>query len=136
MVVFEQKTRVVLSGCSTKKILVVDDSPTVRQTVVMTLQRGGYKCVEAVDGLDALSVIKHHKFDLVITDLNMPSLNGFELTKELRSREETKRIPIIILSTESAQDKKDQGKRAGANSWIEKPFKANELLNVISLMLG
>lgn len=119
-----------------KKILVVDDSATVRQTVAMTLDRNGYQSIPAVDGLDALNIVKGTSVDMVITDLNMPNLDGFGLTKELRKIQETKYTPIIILTTETDKEKKAQGKAAGASGWIEKPFQTKDLLKVVRLALG
>lgn len=119
-----------------KRILVVDDSATIRQTVTMTLEKNGYQSISAVDGMDALKVLETEPVDMVITDLNMPNLDGFSLTRELRNQQTTRFTPIIILTTETDQEKKAQGKAAGASGWIEKPFKPVNLLKVVRLALG
>lgn len=119
-----------------KKILVVDDSATVRQTVRMALDKAGYANIAAVDGLDALKVLENESVDMVITDLNMPNLDGFGLTRELRQNQKTRFTPIIILTTETDQEKKALGKAAGASGWLEKPFNPNNLLKIVRLALG
>lgn len=119
-----------------KKILVVDDSATVRQTVRMALDKAGYATTAAVDGLDALKVLEDESVDMVITDLNMPNLDGFGLTRELRQNQKTRFTPIIILTTETDQAKKALGKAAGASGWLEKPFNPNNLLKIVRLALG
>lgn len=119
-----------------RKILVVDDSATVRQTVSMTLDKAGYTHMTAVDGLDALRVLQNERVDMVITDLNMPNMDGFGLTRELRQNQKTRFTPILILTTETDPDKKVEGKSAGATGWIDKPFKPDHLLKVVRMALG
>jgi len=119
-----------------KRILIVDDSATIRTAVAMTLDKNGYQTVSAVDGIDALDKISNTDVDMVITDLNMPNMDGFSLTKALRENQKTKFKPIIILTTETDNEKKLQGKKAGASGWIEKPFQANNLIKVVRMALG
>ncbi len=118
-----------------KVIMTVDDSTSVRQMVSFTLQQAEFDVVEAEDGVDALNKLKSEKVDMVITDLNMPNMDGISLIKELRVLPEYKFVPIVLLTTESDGDKKKQGKEAGATGWIIKPFKPDQLINVIKKVL-
>ncbi len=118
-----------------KIIMTADDSTSVRQMVSFTLQQAGYEVMEAEDGADALSKLKAKKADMIITDLNMPNLDGIGLIKELRAIPDYKFVPIVLLTTESDGDKKKQGKEAGATGWIIKPFKPDQLINVIKKVL-
>jgi two-component system, chemotaxis family, chemotaxis protein CheY len=119
-----------------KRILSVDDSASIRQLVVFTLEKEGYEVVSAVDGQDALSKVKAAIVDMVITDLNMPNMDGIELIQALRSEPGFKFTPIVMLTTESAMNKKDAGKQAGATGWIVKPFKPEQLITVVKRLLG
>ncbi len=119
-----------------KVILTVDDSASVRQMVTFTLKNEGYDIIEAIDGVDALTKIEEKPADMVITDLNMPNMDGIELIKKLRANPQFKFIPIIFLTTESQSEKKQAGKEAGATGWIVKPFKPEQLVNVIKKVLG
>ena len=119
-----------------KSILTADDSSSVRQMVSFTLKQAGYDVVEACDGQDALDKAKANKVNMVITDLNMPNMNGIELIKSLRAEAAYKFIPIIMLTTESQASKKQEGKSAGATGWIIKPFKPDQLLGVVKKVLG
>jgi|SRR5208337_67655 two-component system chemotaxis response regulator CheY len=119
-----------------KKILSVDDSASIRQLVTFTLQNEGYDVVEAVDGQDALVKAKSTTVDMVITDLNMPNVDGIQLIQALRSDPAFKFTPIVMLTTESAMNKKDAGKQAGATGWIVKPFKPEQLIAVVKRLLG
>lgn len=118
-----------------KKILAVDDSKSMRQMVAMTIKNAGYDVTEAEDGMVALSVAKTQQFDLVLTDINMPNMNGIELTTALRSMPNYKMTPIICLTTESSDDMKGKGKSAGATGWIVKPFQPEKLLATIERVL-
>jgi|TARA_B110000503_G_scaffold53258_1_gene85682 two-component system chemotaxis response regulator CheY len=113
------------------KILVVDDSASMRQMVVFTLKSDGYEVVEAVDGQQALDIAKNASFDLVLSDVNMPVMDGIELVRELRQIEAYKYTPILMLTTETSGDKKMAGKRAGATGWVVKPFNPDKLLATI-----
>ena len=117
------------------KILAVDDSASMRQMVAFTLKGAGHEVVEAVDGVDALAKAKGTKFDLVISDVNMPNMDGITLIKELRTLADFKFTPMLMLTTESAGDKKQQGKAAGATGWIVKPFNPDQLLSTIGKVL-
>ena len=119
-----------------KVILTADDSSSVRQMVAFTLKGAGYTVVEAMDGKDALTKAKSNAVHMVVTDLNMPNMNGIELIKALRSEAKYKFIPIIMLTTESQDTRKQEGKSAGATGWIVKPFKPEQLLAVVKKVLG
>jgi two-component system, chemotaxis family, chemotaxis protein CheY len=118
------------------KILVVDDSITMRQMVSFTLQKAGHAVFEADSGISALKLADKERFDLIITDINMPSMDGLELIKELRMRQATKLKPILVLTTEMDAEKKAAGRAAGASGWIVKPFDPAALLDVLPRVLG
>jgi two-component system chemotaxis response regulator CheY len=117
-------------------ILAVDDSASMRQMVVMTLKAAGYDVVEASDGEAALQLAKSKSFNLVLTDVNMPKMDGITLTRELRALPGYKFTPILTLTTESASDKKQEGKAAGATGWIVKPFNPEQLVSTVKRVLG
>jgi two-component system, chemotaxis family, chemotaxis protein CheY len=119
-----------------KTIMTVDDSASVRQMVSYTLREAGYNVVEASDGVDALSKIDSETFNLVITDLNMPRMDGITLIKELRAKPKIKFTPILMLTTESQSERKLEGKSAGATGWIIKPFKPEQLVTVVKKVIG
>lgn len=119
-----------------KTILTVDDSSSIRQVVGFTLREAGYTVIEACDGQDALNKINGAPLHMVVTDLNMPNLDGIGLIKKLRTETSHKFIPIIMLTTESQNEKKMEGKAAGATGWIVKPFKPEQLLAVVKKVLG
>ncbi|MEO8057830.1 MAG: response regulator [Burkholderiales bacterium] len=112
-------------------ILAVDDSASMRQMVSFTLKNAGYHVVEAVDGQDALEKAGTRDFDLVLTDQNMPRLDGIGLTKKLRDNPKFKTTPILILTTESSDQMKQAGRGAGATGWLVKPFDPTKLIEVI-----
>jgi two-component system chemotaxis response regulator CheY len=118
-----------------KTILTVDDSASLRQMIAVVLRGSGYTVVEAVDGKDALSKVTGQKFDLVLTDVNMPQMDGLEFTRQLRAMPQYKFTPIVLLTTESHADKKLQGKAAGATAWIIKPFDPDQLLAVVKKVM-
>lgn len=114
------------------KILAVDDSASMRQMVSFTLKGAGHEVHEASDGTEALKVASAQSgFDLVISDINMPNMDGIALIKELRALPAFKFTPILMLTTESSADKKGEGKAAGATGWIVKPFNPDQLLATI-----
>ncbi len=117
------------------KILAADDSASMRQMVTFTLKGAGFDVVEAVDGVDALQKAKAESFDLVLSDVNMPNMNGIELVKNIRALPNYKFTPILMLTTESGTDRKMAGKEAGATGWIVKPFNPEQLLNTIKRVL-
>ncbi|WP_127471574.1 response regulator [Thiomicrorhabdus aquaedulcis] len=118
-----------------KKILIVDDSRSMLQMIGMTLQQAGYAVSEACDGLVALESAKVSQFDLVVTDINMPNMNGIELVQALRAMPNYKFTPLLCLTTESSDDMKARGKSAGATGWLVKPFSPEKLLTVIGKVL-
>jgi len=118
------------------KILAVDDSASMRQMVSFTLKGAGFDVTEANDGVEALDKAKSDKYDLVISDVNMPNMDGLTLVGELRKLGEFKFVPILLLTTESSGDKKKQGKAAGATGWIVKPFNPDQLLKTVNKVLG
>jgi two-component system chemotaxis response regulator CheY len=115
--------------------MTVDDSPTVRQMVGLTLRDAGYEVVEAVDGVDALRRLEQESVHMLITDLNMPRMDGVGLIRAVREDPANRFIPIIMLTTESHEQKKLEGKAAGASGWIVKPFKPEQLLGVVRMVL-
>jgi two-component system chemotaxis response regulator CheY len=117
-------------------ILTVDDSASMRQMVTFTLKSAGYEVVEATDGQAALEIAKARKVDLVLTDINMPRMDGITLTRALRALPHYKYTPILTLTTESAPEKKQEGKMAGATGWVVKPFNPEQLLAVVKRVLG
>ncbi len=117
-------------------ILAVDDSASMRQMVAFTLKGAGYNVIEAVDGKDALEKAKTGGADVVLTDVNMPNMDGIELVRQLRQLPKYKFTPMLLLTTESGADKKAQGKAAGATGWLVKPFNPEQLLATIAKVLG
>ena len=117
-------------------ILAVDDSSSMRQMVTFTLKGAGHQVTEAADGQEALNKAKSQQFDLIITDVNMPVMDGITFIKNLRTEVNYKFTPMLMLTTESAADKKSQGKAAGATGWIVKPFNPDQLLNTVNKVLG
>ena len=119
-----------------KVIMTVDDSASIRQMVVFTLKQGGYDVIEAGDGREALSKLNGTKPDMIITDLNMPNLDGIGLIRAVRSDATRRFLPIVMLTTESQDARKQEGKAAGATGWIVKPFMPEQLLSVVRRVLG
>jgi len=117
-----------------KTIMTVDDSSSIRQMVRFTLSEAGYQVIEAIHGQDALGKIDNRP-DMIITDLNMPFMDGIELIKQVRQMSNFRFIPIIMLTTESQNEKKMEGKAAGATGWIVKPFRPDQLLAVVKKVL-
>jgi len=119
-----------------KIIMTADDSASVRQMVSFTLKEAGYEIVEAVDGQDALDKLSSAVVNMLITDLNMPKMDGIELIRRVRAQPQSRFMPIVMLTTESQAAKKQKGKEAGATGWIVKPFKPEQLLAVVRKVLG
>lgn len=117
-------------------ILIVDDSASMRNMVSATLKSAGHVVKDAPDGQAALSIAQGGKFDVVITDLNMPLMDGISLIRNLRTLANYKYTPLLLLTTESADDKKAEGKRAGATGWLVKPFNPEKLLATVTKVLG
>jgi two-component system chemotaxis response regulator CheY len=118
-----------------KTIMTVDDAATMRKMIVFTLAAAGYQLIEAEDGAAALRQLRDRPVDLVITDVNMPNMDGLELTRQLRALGHFQKTPILLLTTESDPEMKSRGRAAGATGWIVKPFKQEQLLAVVSKVL-
>lgn len=116
-------------------ILTVDDSASMRQMVSFTLKSAGYQVVEAVDGQDAWEKAGSRSFDLVLTDQNMPRMDGLNLTKKLREMAQFKSTPILLLTTESSDQMKQAGRSAGATGWLVKPFDPIKLIEVVKKVI-
>jgi two-component system, chemotaxis family, chemotaxis protein CheY len=119
-----------------KKILIVDDSASMRQMVHFTLEEAGYEVAEGVDGKDGVDKLEEVNPDVIITDINMPNMNGIELIKAVRRTDNFKTKPIIVLTTESEQSKQEAGKRAGATAWLIKPFTPEQLTETVTKVSG
>lgn len=119
-----------------KKILAVDDSGSLRQMLAFSLKSGGYQVIDAVDGVDGLAKARATQVDLVLTDQNMPNMDGLTLIKSLRGLPEYRAVPILMLTTESSAEMKSLGREAGANGWLVKPFDPNRLLEVVGKLIG
>lgn len=113
-----------------KRVLSIDDSSSIRQMVSFTLRGAGYEVAEAVDGRDGLAKAGSGRFDLIVTDLNMPHMDGIQLIAAVRKLPGYSFTPILMLTTESQAEKKDAGRKAGATGWIVKPFGADQLIAV------
>jgi two-component system chemotaxis response regulator CheY len=119
-----------------KTILTVDDSGSLRQMLAFSLKEAGYGVVEAVNGQDGLDKAKQQTVDLVLTDQNMPVMDGLSLIRALRGLKNYKSVPILMLTTETGDDIKAQGKAAGANGWLVKPFDPARLTEVVRKLIG
>ena len=119
-----------------KTILAVDDSASIRQLVSFTLKSAGYDVVEAVDGMDGLEKAKARAINLVLTDQNMPRMDGLTLIRTLRGLPQYKATPILMLTTESSDAMKTQGRAAGATGWLVKPFDPQKLVEVVKKVIG
>ncbi len=118
-----------------RTVLVVDDAMTMRKMVSFTLRGAGYQTVEAGDGVEALSALGAQAVDLIITDVNMPRMDGIEFTRQARTALRGRAVPILILTTESEPEKKNAARSAGATGWIVKPFQQEQLLSIVSRVL-
>jgi two-component system, chemotaxis family, chemotaxis protein CheY len=118
-----------------KTVLIVDDSSSVRQVVSITLKQAGYDVVAAVDGADALTKLDGRKYHLVISDVNMPRLDGISLLKQLKAMPAYRFTPVLMLTTEAGESKRQEGKAAGAKAWAVKPFQPEQLLDVVSKLV-
>jgi two-component system chemotaxis response regulator CheY len=119
-----------------KTILAVDDSGSLRQMVAFSLKAAGYEVISAVDGQDGLNKAKEKTVDLVLTDQNMPIMDGLTLITNLRSLASYQKVPILMLTTESSDEMKAKGKAAGANGWLVKPFDPKRLIEVVQKVIG
>lgn len=118
-----------------KKIMIIDDSASIRQVVNLTLKKAGYDVVEASDGKDALAKLNGDKLNLIVCDVNMPNMDGISFLKELKTNPKYKFTPVVMLTTESQETKKQEGKAAGARAWVVKPFKPEQMLEAISKLV-
>ncbi len=118
-----------------KKILVVDDSASLRQVVAIALKGAGYDVVEASDGNDALKKLTGDKVHLVISDVNMPGMDGITFVQEMKKQAAYKFTPVIMLTTEAGEDMKARGQAAGAKAWVVKPFRPEQMLNAVSKLI-
>lgn len=119
---------------NTPTILAVDDSQTMQNMVRQTLETGGYRVVLAADGVEGLNQFRQHEVDAVITDINMPVMDGISLTREIRKLNPN--VPILTLTTEFDETLKQKGAEAGANGWVVKPFRPGQFLDIVRQMLG
>lgn len=118
-----------------KSVLVVDDSASIRQLVAFTLKEAGFDVVEGSNGQEALDQLEKSKVDLIITDLNMPVMDGITFIRNVRARPANKYTPVLLLTTESQAEKKQEGKAAGATGWLVKPFHPGKLMDTIAKVL-
>jgi two-component system chemotaxis response regulator CheY len=130
------KRRAFLGGLQMKAVLTVDDSPSIRQMVKLVLSQAGFEVHEAADGVEGLEKAKAKPVQMIVTDLNMPRMDGITLVRELRQLPAYKGVPIILLTTESDESFKKKAKDAGATGWITKPFKQEQLIAVAQKVLG
>jgi two-component system, chemotaxis family, chemotaxis protein CheY len=118
------------------RILAVDDSPSMRQMVSIALAQAGHDVASASDGVEALRIAGSERFDLVITDVNMPNMDGITLVRELRGKSTYKFTPLLVLTTEATTERKQQGRDAGATGWLVKPFNPERLLATVARVLA
>jgi two-component system chemotaxis response regulator CheY len=118
-----------------KTILIVDDSASIRQVVSLTLKSAGYEVVDAVDGKDALTKLDGRKINLVISDVNMPNMDGISFVKEMKTKPAYKFTPVIMLTTEGSEAMKRDGQAAGAKAWVVKPFQPAQMLDAVSKLI-
>ncbi|MFO0752227.1 MAG: response regulator [Thermodesulfovibrionales bacterium] len=118
-----------------KTIMVIDDSASVRQVVGITLKKAGYEVIEASDGKDALGKLTGQKVHLMICDVNMPNMDGITFLKEMKQHPNYRFTPIIMLTTESQEAKKQEGRAAGAKAWVVKPFKPEQMLEAVAKLI-
>ncbi|CAG1009041.1 Chemotaxis protein CheY [Burkholderiales bacterium] len=118
-----------------KSILIVDDSASLRQVVNLTLKNAGYDVIEACDGKDALAKLDGRKFHLIISDVNMPNMDGISLLREVKKHPSYKFTPVLMLTTEAGEGKKLEGQAAGAKAWVVKPFQPQQMLAAVSKLV-
>jgi two-component system chemotaxis response regulator CheY len=119
----------------TKTIMIVDDSASIRKVVKLTLEQSGFTVIDAIDGVDALKKLNGVKIHLLITDVNMPNMDGITLVQEAKKLPAYKFTPMMMLTTEASNEKKMQGRAAGAKAWLVKPFQPPMLLNAVSKLI-
>ncbi|MFV2057700.1 MAG: response regulator [Thiohalomonadales bacterium] len=119
-----------------KTILIVDDSASLRQVVAIALKGAGYDVIEAADGTEGLAKLDGKKINLIISDVNMPNMDGITMVKEIKKKANYKFTPIIMLTTEAGASVKEQGKAAGVKAWVVKPFKPEQMLDAVSKLVA
>lgn len=119
-----------------KKILVIDDSASLREVVSIALQGAGYEVVQAADGKQALDQLDGSRIHLAICDVNMPVMDGISFVKEVKKRQEYRFLPIIMLTTESRESRKQEGQMAGAKAWVVKPFRPEQMLHAVAKLIS
>lgn len=119
-----------------KKIMVVDDSVSIRKVVAMVLGKAGHTVVESVDGSEALRKLSQESVNLIICDVNMPNMDGITFLKKLRTDVHARFVPVVMLTTESQAKLREEGEQAGARAWMLKPFRPEQLLDVVTKILG
>lgn len=119
-----------------KTIITVDDAATMRKMISFTLKGAGHEVIEAADGVEALKTLQTRAVDLVITDVNMPNMDGLSLVRALRQMPQYRLTPILVLTTEAGPEKKSEGKAAGATGWVVKPFNPERLVAAVGKCLG
>lgn len=115
-----------------KKILIVDDSASIRQVIAIALRGAGYEVIDACDGKDALTKLNGDKINLIISDVNMPNMDGISFLKEVKKHPRYKFTPVIMLTTEAGQGKMAEGRAAGAKAWVVKPFQPPQMLDAVA----
>jgi two-component system, chemotaxis family, chemotaxis protein CheY len=133
---YQTSNEIMAGATMAKKILAVDDSGSLRQMVVFSLEAAGYQVVVAVDGQDGLDKAKSGTYDLVLTDQNMPRMDGLTLIRNLRGLPRYQSVPILMLTTEASPEMKAKGRAAGANGWLVKPFDPQRLVEVVKKVIG
>lgn len=118
------------------KVLVVDDSRAIRQSIRFILEQNGYEILEGSDGVEGLEKLASARVDLIITDVNMPNMDGITFIKKVREKADLRLVPILVLTTESQQSVMEEAKAAGATGWIVKPFSTDKLLAAVRLQIG
>lgn len=118
-----------------KKILIVDDSASVRTVVKIALKEAGYECAEACNGQEALALLNGDRVHLIVSDVNMPVMDGISFLKQVKALPNYKFTPVIMLTTEAGADRKEEGRAAGAKAWITKPFQPRNLLDAVSKLV-
>jgi two-component system chemotaxis response regulator CheY len=134
--IFSERTFRYRAEDTMASILAVDDSASIRQMVSFTLRSAGHEVIEAVDGQDAVDKLRENAVDIVLTDQNMPRMDGLTLVRTLRARADCRQMPILILTTESSDEMKQQGREAGATGWLVKPFDPQRLITVIDTVMS
>lgn len=118
-----------------KTIMIVDDSASLRQVVSIALTGAGYDVIEACDGKDGISKLDGKKINLIVSDVNMPNMDGLTMVKQIKQMPNYKFVPVIMLTTESKDEMKQAGKEAGVKAWVVKPFKPDQMLNAVSKLI-